>query len=89
VTIYRHQGTISSPKSTQNHVQNPTGDGSDNSDGIFGIEGVCQQKTSELHTDIKESDDEDKAARLSEYDRLSALSRKKSKNAGKEEEPEF
>jgi hypothetical protein len=63
--IYRHQGTISSPKSTQNHVQNPTGDGSDNSDGIFGIEG------------------EDKAARLKEYDRLSALSRKKSKNAEK------
>jgi hypothetical protein len=34
--IYRHQGTISPPKSTENHVQNPPGDGSDTSDGILG-----------------------------------------------------
>ena len=34
--IYRHQGTISSPKSIENRVQNPPGDGSDNSDGLLG-----------------------------------------------------
>jgi hypothetical protein len=58
--IYRHQSTISSPKDTQNHVQNPLSDDNDNSDGIIGNNGLPESQSQPRgHLDLNLDLDQD------------------------------
>jgi hypothetical protein len=63
--------------------------GNTGSEGLERPEALPQDYSHPSHPSPVETNEEDKAARIREYERLSALSRKKSKNAAKVEEGRF
>jgi hypothetical protein len=63
--------------------------GNTGSEGLERPEALPQDYSHPSHPSPVETNEEDKAARIREYERLSALSRKKSKNAAKVEEWRF